>query len=141
MVRIIPIESIEESYKFIAKIGEGSSGVVYKAVSRRTNNIRAIKCISKTKQPTVTSTLEMEFAILKTLVALALFQDHPNIVKMYEILESPTDLYIVTELCEGVELFDLLMKVKKFPEKIVCEIMFQTLSALKHMHEHHFMHR
>jgi serine/threonine protein kinase len=115
MVRIIPIQSIEESYKFIAKIGEGSSGVVYKAVSHRTNNIRAIKCISKNKQPTVTSTLEMEFAILKTLVILTLFQDHPNIVKMYEILESPTDLYIATELCDGVELFDLLMKVKKFP--------------------------
>lgn len=44
-------------------------------------------------------------------------QDHPNIVKMYEILETPSDVYIVTELCEGEELFDILMRVKYFPEK------------------------
>jgi len=53
---------------------------------------------------------------------------------MYEILENETTVYIVTELCEGVELFDLLMKVKRFPEKVARGILFQVVSAVKHMH-------
>jgi len=59
MVHITQIKAIQESYTLISKLGEGSSGVVYKAISLRTSNIRAIKCISKAKQPTVTSTLEL----------------------------------------------------------------------------------
>jgi serine/threonine protein kinase len=47
----------------------------------------------------------------------------------------------VTELCPGVELFEVLMEVKHFPEKTARAILFQMVSALRHMHEQHFMHR
>lgn len=43
--------------------------------------------------------------------------DHPNIVKMYEEYEDAKFLYIVTELIEGGELFDELLRKKKFTEK------------------------
>ena len=42
--------------------------------------------------------------------------DHPNILKMYEHYEDHKFLYIVTELIEGGELFDELIKRKAFSE-------------------------
>ncbi len=36
--------------------------------------------------------------------------DHPGIVKLYEVFEDNCSLYFVTELCEGGELFDEIVK-------------------------------
>ena len=34
--------------------------------------------------------------------------DHPNIVKLYEVLASKTKIYLVLEYVRGGELFDLI---------------------------------
>ena len=68
-------------------------------------------------------------------------QDHPNITKVFEILETGKFIYIVTEFCEGEELFEALMKAKNFPEKTARDIIFQIISAIRHMHQLNFMHR
>jgi len=36
--------------------------------------------------------------------------DHPNIIKLYEIYESGDYIYLVMELLEGGELFDLILE-------------------------------
>lgn len=62
----------------------------------------AIKAISKDKiedKEMFTS----EINILKQL-------DHPNIVKLYEVYESESTIYLVTELCNGGELFYYIVK-------------------------------
>jgi serine/threonine protein kinase len=33
-------------------------------------------------------------------------QDHPNIIKMYQLFEDYNNFYIVSELCQGTELYD-----------------------------------
>jgi len=43
--------------------------------------------------------LKYEIDILKNL-------NHPNIVRLYEVFESKKWIYLVTELCEGKELFE-----------------------------------
>jgi calcium-dependent protein kinase len=40
-----------------------------------------------------------EIDILKNL-------NHPNIVQLYEVFEDSHSLFLVTELCDGRELFD-----------------------------------
>lgn len=42
-----------------------------------------------------------EIKILKKL-------DHPNILKLYEFLEDDEHYYLITEFCEGKELFDVI---------------------------------
>ena len=35
-------------------------------------------------------------------------QDHPNIVRLEEVYESHSEIYLVQEVCKGGELFDRL---------------------------------
>ena len=49
--------------------------------------------------------------------------DHPNILKLYEVFEDDARYYVVTEICSGGELFDEIIKRKRFTEKDAAEIM------------------
>ena len=49
--------------------------------------------------------LKYEIDILKNL-------DHPNIVRLYEVFEDKRCIYLVTEICNGGELFDEILKRK-----------------------------
>lgn len=67
--------------------------------------------------------------------------DHPNIVKMYEEYEDHKYLYIVTELIKGGELFDELIRRKKFTEKDCKRIVKQLLEALSYCHANNIVHK
>jgi calcium-dependent protein kinase len=54
--------------------------------------------------------LRYEIDILKNLT-------HPNILRLYEIFEDKKNIYLVTEYCEGGELFDEIIKRGQFDEK------------------------
>ncbi len=42
--------------------------------------------------------------------------DHPNIVKIHDIFQEKKHFYIVSEFCEGGELFDYLIEHEKISE-------------------------
>ena len=59
--------------------------------------------------------LKYEIDILKNL-------DHPNIVWLYEVFEDNDFIYLITELCTGGELFDVILEWKHFDEKSAASI-------------------
>lgn len=67
--------------------------------------------------------------------------DHPNILKLYEVFQDEARFYVVTQLCEGGELFDEIVKRKSFSEKDAAQIMLQILSAIVYCHSNHICHR
>ncbi|CAD8173056.1 unnamed protein product [Paramecium octaurelia] len=67
--------------------------------------------------------------------------DHPNIIKLYEIYESGDYIYLVMELLEGGELFDLILETQSFQESKVSLIMFKIFDALEYLHTKNIMHR
>ena len=75
-----------------------------------------------------------EFEILKSL-------DHPNIVRLYEMYLDDKNFYVISEYCEGGELFNRIKKSKFLSEKIVAKIMFQILSAVIYCHSRNIVHR
>ena len=60
--------------------------------------------------------LRYEIDILKNL-------DHPNIMTLYEVYEDKYFIYLVTELCQGRELFDEIVERGKLSEKDAADIL------------------
>lgn len=75
-----------------------------------------------------------EIELLKTL-------DHPHIIKIFEVIDEPARLHIVTELCVGGELFDKIIASKFFTEKQAAYYFRQLLSAISYCHSHGIVHR
>lgn len=124
-----------DKYEKLGILGEGSYGKVYKSLEKETKVLRAIKEIRKIKKtPLEQERLIKEIMILKTL-------DHPNIVKVFEIYDSEDYFYIVTEFCEGGELFDRLVKSRYFTENVASLVMKQLLSAIRFCHDNNIIHR
>ena len=58
-----------------------------------------------------------EFNIIKNL-------DHPNILKLYEVIEDRTSYHIVTEYYTGGELFTKIVQTREFNEYRASEIAY-----------------
>jgi calcium-dependent protein kinase len=64
-------------------------------------------------------------------------QDHPNIVKAYEVYDYKKQIYIAMELCDGDDLYTRA----PYSEKGSALIVGKLLSAIKYMHDHGCVHR
>ncbi len=78
--------------------------------------------------------LKYEVNILKNL-------NHPNIVRLYEVFEDKELIWLVTELCDGCELFDEIQRRRQFTELEAAIVTKQILSAIAYCHEQHVAHR
>ena len=122
------LNSQKNSYKILEKLGEGSYGVVWKVKHRKSNLIRAMKKITKmnSKNETVKEIIN-EIEVLKKL-------DHPNIVKIFEFFIENDGYYLITEFCEGGELFDAIKQNGSFSEPVAANIMYQIFNAIFYCH-------
>lgn len=67
--------------------------------------------------------------------------DHPNITRIFQILEDKRSYWVVMELIEGGNLLDKIISCNKFNEDHACFIIHQIMLALNYMHLQHVMHR
>jgi calcium-dependent protein kinase len=67
--------------------------------------------------------------------------DHPNILKLYEVFEDQKFIHLVTELCQGGELFDYILEKRKFSEKTAAHFMKQLFQAIAYCHRKGIVHR
>ena len=111
-------ERFLDAYTMLDSVGEGTFGVVKICLNKTTGAKRAVKIIKNTRFKTKQ---EQENFINE--VKLLQQLDHPGILKLLEVYKDNQQFYFVTELYEGGELFDEIVKRKRFTERDAANIM------------------
>ncbi|XP_065836812.1 calcium/calmodulin-dependent protein kinase type IV-like [Oscarella lobularis] len=125
---------VEASYDIGDQLGRGGTSIVRKCTHKATRINYALKSIRKdaTKSPR---------KILNTEVNILVTVDHPHIVKLKEIYETPEELHLVLELVTGGELFDRIIERGFFSEKDAAIVIRELLEALTYLHSLGIVHR
>ena len=66
---------------------------------------------------------------------------HPNIIQLYEIIETPRQLYLIMEYASGGELFEFIVTNTRLKEKEACKFLQQIISGVEYLHELNIVHR
>ena len=134
-------------------LGVGSFSVVHAARNISSGQQLAVKIVRIPADNAIfIKRLTREVKILREI-------DHPNIVKLTKVLESPTTCNLFMERCDGGELFTLLEGMEfsddglrslvtseaappqEFTEANIVHIIHQILSAVHHCHQRQIVHR
>lgn len=84
----------KDKYEKLDRVGEGTYGVVYKAIDKKTNELVALKKIRLiAEEEGIPSTAIREISLLKELV-------HVNIVRLIDVLHTVKKLTLVFEFVD-----------------------------------------
>ena len=118
-------------------LGDGGFAKVYLGMHIPTKERVAIKVIDKEElfsEEENKKRLLLEISILKKV-------RHKNIIKLYEIMETPQTIYLVMEYCNSGELFDFIVSKDKLNEKQACAFYQEVIDALSYLHSQNIVHR
>ncbi|XP_074751045.1 serine/threonine-protein kinase SIK2 isoform X2 [Strix uralensis] len=122
-------------YDIEGTLGKGNFAVVKLARHRITRSEVAIKIIDKSQLDAVNlEKIYREVQIMKML-------DHPHIIKLYQVMETKSMLYLVTEFAKNGEIFDYLASHGRLSESEARRKFWQILSAVEYCHGRKIVHR
>jgi len=125
-----------EKYETGKTLGRGAFSKVKYCTDTETNLAYAMKIIDRNmvKKEHMEEQLKREIAIMKIL-------KHKNVVQLKEVLQSSKNIYIILELVTGGELFDKIVKAKKFDESVARRYFQQLISGMFYCHKNGVYHR
>ncbi|XP_067629816.1 SNF-related serine/threonine-protein kinase [Eurosta solidaginis] len=123
-------------YDLEETLGSGHFAVVKLARHVFTGAKVAVKVVDKTKLDDISKAhLFQEVRCMKLV-------QHPNVVRLYEVIDTPTKLYLVLELGDGGDLYDYIMKHEGgLSEEFARKYFKQILTAITYCHQLHVVHR
>ena len=128
-------ESISDFYKLENELGRGSFAIVHAGVHKETGERVAIKIFDK-------SALDEDDEIaLQSEVDILSQLDHPNAVKLIEIFDEESNIYLVLELLAGGELFDRIVEKESYSEKEASDTIRPIVDAVRYCHGLGIVHR
>ncbi|XP_067280185.1 serine/threonine-protein kinase MARK2 isoform X13 [Pseudorasbora parva] len=122
-------------YRLLKTIGKGNFAKVKLAKHVLTGKEVAVKIIDKTQLNS--SSLQKLFREVRIMKLL----NHPNIVKLFEVIETEKTLYLVMEYASGGEVFDYLVAHGRMKEKEARAKFRQIVSAVQYCHQKCIVHR
>ncbi|GJP81177.1 hypothetical protein CLOP_g11344 [Closterium sp. NIES-67] len=118
-------------------LGEGQSGRVWRCEDRATGEAFACKQVRKDGlSPAAEADLQREITLL------IILQGHPNMLRLVGLYEDAKAVYILTELCDGGDLFGLIAaNPRGLDERAAARIFAQLARGVQWCHDHRVVHR
>ncbi|XP_053423048.1 calcium/calmodulin-dependent protein kinase type IV isoform X1 [Nycticebus coucang] len=124
-------DALSDFFEVESELGRGATSIVYRCKQKRTQKPFALKVLKKT----------VDKKIVRTEIRVLLRLSHPNIIKLKEIFETPTEISLVLELVTGGELFDRIVEKGYYSERDAADAVKQILEAVAYLHENGIVHR
>jgi len=128
------LEQVLRFYDVGEEIGCGAFSVVRVATHRESGEKFAIKIIRKKDIGADLGRLQTEIEILKQV-------QHPNIIFLKDLYETPDIVAIVMELVTGGELFDKIVEQGSYTERDAAQLVSKMVSAIDYLHQRGIVHR
>ena len=113
-------------YQVLGVIGQGSGGIVYKALHKRLNKLVVIKQIKHAGQDA--SGLRKEVDLLKQL-------KHTYLPQVLDFIQENGETYTVMDFVDGADMDTLVKSGRRFSEQEVRRFAVQLCSAVKYLHD------
>jgi len=124
---------ITVEYEVGETLGTGHFSKVKLGTHRKTGQQVAIKIIQKPSGSKI--------AMLKAEVDILTKADHPNVVRLYKVIDTEKTLYLVMELLTGGELFDRIIAKGHYSEEDARVLTITMVKAVQYLHDIGIAHR
>lgn len=123
-------------------LGEGEFGKVKLGWTKTSNSNEIPKqvAIKLIKRDNLKDNPDKEMKIYREINALK-YLNHPNIVKLEEILQNSKYIGIVLEYASGGEFYKYIQRKRRLKENIACKLFSQLISGVSYMHYKGLVHR
>ena len=123
-------------YDLEETLGRGHFAIVKLAKHVFTGQKVAVKVIDKNKLDDVSRAhLFQEVRCMKLV-------QHPNVVRLYEVIDTQTKLYLILELGDGGDMYDYIMQHENGLDEDLARYYFrQIVQAISYCHKLHVVHR
>lgn len=82
----------------------------------------------------------MDIKIKREITNMKLFR-HPHIIRLYEVIETKEDIFMIMEYVPGGELFDYIVTHGRLNENDARRFFQQIISGVEYCHSHMVVHR
>lgn len=117
-------------------LGFGTFGKVKTAKHQLSGHKVAVKILNRNK----IKNLDVVGKIRREIQNLKLFR-HPHIIKLYQVISTPNDIFMIMEYVSGGELFDYIVKHGRLVEDEARRFFQQIVSGVDYCHRHMVVHR